>query len=463
MLLGICAFSSLSSVAERFQYGDLYYNTTSPNTCEVAPQGGWDENYHLSEIAIPAYAVYDGQLYSVTDIGDYAFDYCCSLTSIDIPSSVTYIGERAFGDCSSLINVNIPNSVTRIGDYAFYNCRSLTGIGIPNSVGSIGGHAFYECSSLVSIDIPGSVASIGDWAFSGCDKLTSINVAQDNTSYASLDGVLFNKHIDTILAFPGGRVGAYAIPESTTSIGISAFQYSHSLTSIDIPNSITEIGTQAFRGCDALTSISIPNSVSSIGNLAFNGCSCLQDIYNHARTPQIIDNDAFTCLYGEGFHYPIATLHVRKGYKDVYANAANWNRFTIVDDIVDDTVELFFDQAEYHCAVGARIAPIIRDFDADELEWTSSDPDILYIDPVYHFCFGLKEGVAEITVRLISNPNITATAKVIVVNETAIGNISTDGSDCETYSLNGQRINNAANGLHIVRTKGGESRKVVGN
>ena len=58
----------------------------------------------------------------VTHIGDYAFYYDESLTSINIPNSVTNIGDCAFMYCKSLTNINIPNSVTNIGDSAFYGC-----------------------------------------------------------------------------------------------------------------------------------------------------------------------------------------------------------------------------------------------------------------------------------------------------------------------------------------------------
>ena len=55
-------------------------------------------------------------------IGNGAFFWCYSLTSINIPNSVTTIGEVAFGMCESLTNINIPNSVTTIGNGAFRGC-----------------------------------------------------------------------------------------------------------------------------------------------------------------------------------------------------------------------------------------------------------------------------------------------------------------------------------------------------
>ncbi len=61
-------------------------------------------------------------------IGNSAFEYCSSLTSVTIPDSVTSIGSDAFEYCSSLTSIIIPDSITSIGDRAFWACRSLTDI-----------------------------------------------------------------------------------------------------------------------------------------------------------------------------------------------------------------------------------------------------------------------------------------------------------------------------------------------
>ena len=135
--------SPISAFADRFQYGDLYFNTTSENTCEVTYLSGtWDSNYDFTEVSIPELAVYDGKFYTVTTIGSDAFSGCSSLTSIDIPNSVTTIGGYAFAGCENLTSIDIPNSVTTIESFAFAGCENLTSIDIPNSVTTIGDYAF---------------------------------------------------------------------------------------------------------------------------------------------------------------------------------------------------------------------------------------------------------------------------------------------------------------------------------
>jgi hypothetical protein len=128
------------------------------------------------------YAVPNG----VTNIGDYAFEACGSLTGVTIPSGVTGIGVGAFSDCSTLTNVTIPNSLTSIGSEAFESCSSLNSMTIPEGVTNIGVYAFYGCASLTSVTIPNSLTDISGRAFEGCTSLTSVTIGNNVTNVGSL-------------------------------------------------------------------------------------------------------------------------------------------------------------------------------------------------------------------------------------------------------------------------------------
>ena len=180
-------------------------------------------------------------------------------------ATVTYGGSSYFSYSNAYFgSVVIPASVT-------YN-------GTTYSVTSIREKTFYKCSKLTSVTIPNSVTSIGVGAFEGCSSLTSINVDPNNPNYISVDGVLFNKDKTTLVVYPGGKQGAYTIPEGIEQIADSAFFDCSSLTSITIPNSVTSIGNFAFTGCTSLTSATIPDSVTSIGNFAFHYCTSLTSV-----------------------------------------------------------------------------------------------------------------------------------------------------------------------------------------
>ena len=195
-------------------------------------------------ITIPATVTKGGVKYTVTSIGNDAFNYCTDLTSVTIPDSVTSIGDDAFERCSGLTSVTIPDSVTSIGSGAFSYCTDLTSVTIPGSVTSIGYGAFSECSGLTSVDILDGVTSIGDYAFSECSGLTSVT-----------------------------------IPDGVTSIGNYAFSYCTDLTSVTIPDSVTSIGNRAFGVCSALTKITFEGAnPPSFDLTAFDYCNNLQTI-----------------------------------------------------------------------------------------------------------------------------------------------------------------------------------------
>ena len=108
--------TTASASTRVFVVDNIRYVTNGDGTVTVI------YNNYSGNVVIPSSVTYSGTTYSVTSIGESAFQYCYSLTSVDIPKSVTSIGNYAFEDCSGLTSVDIPESVTSIGESAFQYC-----------------------------------------------------------------------------------------------------------------------------------------------------------------------------------------------------------------------------------------------------------------------------------------------------------------------------------------------------
>jgi len=233
---------------------------------------------------------------SVTSIGNSAFKDCSSLTSITIPDNITSIKDNTFLRCSSLSNITIPENVVSIGNDAFHECKRLMSITIPNSVTSIGEDAFYCCQGLLSIKIPKNVRSIGRDPFWADRNLEKISVDESNTSYKSIDGVLYSKDGTEIIKYPEGKSGEnYTIADGVKNIGSNTFCYAFALKNITIPNSVTSINKYGFFDCTSLKSVTIPDSVTNFGDYAFASCSNLKNITILGNITSVANNAFDEC------------------------------------------------------------------------------------------------------------------------------------------------------------------------
>ena len=111
---------------------------------------------------------------------------------------------------------------------------------------------------------------------------------------SSTDGVLFNKKQTSLLEYPNGKLGNYAIPVGVFRVASYAFDGCTGLTSVTIPNTVTNIMNNAFHSCSSLTSITIPASVQSLGAFAFTGCDYLTNIFFGGNPPVVWDGPVFS-------------------------------------------------------------------------------------------------------------------------------------------------------------------------
>ena len=217
-----------------------------------------------------------------------------------ITNGVTRIGNDAFAFNTNITSVIIPDTVTTIGNDAFFNAQNITLATIPDSVTTIGSGAFASVFGLTSISIPASVTSIGENAFFSTVGVESFTVDANNPNYASVDGVLFNKNITTLINYPlgktisGGNVPSYTIPNTVETLDVESFHSSFYLDSIIIPASVTNIARRAFEN-------STLYSADFLGNAPTIGTDSFNDLYN---SPVARITQCATGFSGNGERWP---------------------------------------------------------------------------------------------------------------------------------------------------------------
>ncbi len=103
---------------------------------------------YSGDIIIPPYIKYNNDVYTVTDIGDYAFDNCQELTSVVIPNTVTFTGCYVISG-KKVTSVTIGSGMDDLGAGFIYDCDNLrTVICLANDVPRTAKKAFDDMSNV---------------------------------------------------------------------------------------------------------------------------------------------------------------------------------------------------------------------------------------------------------------------------------------------------------------------------
>lgn len=273
------------------------------------------------------------------NIGSGAIDLTGTITDAEDGSyTVTAIGESAFESCAGLKSIDLPESLTSIGNYAFYNCTGLQSIHIPESVTFIGASAFRLCRSITSIVIPSGITTLNQYLFSGCDSLSLIVLTEGLTEIQS--------------AAIGSCSGLkeLTLPASVTSISDTAFSYSGNLSTLTLL-SATPVGNLASvldRVKDSISSIRVPDGSVAAYRDALAGSS-------YAEKVQGIGSGADLSVNPASLTFPDAELGYTPTSRPVYITnsgsqaatvnevkltGANADCFQIISNLSATSVEL---------------------------------------------------------------------------------------------------------------------------
>ena len=283
------------------------------------------KEYSMSKVIIPN---------NIQTIGAGAFGYCSNLEEIIIPEGVTTIGAGAFGYCSNLEEIIIPEGVTTIEEQTFIECESLATVKLPSTLESLDTGVFWECESLKEIYIPENVSSIkflgayGDSNIQPTFWNVLIIISENNKTYSSEDGVIFNKDKTELIHYPQFKTETtYTIPNTVNTIGTFAF-YNTQMKEINIPSNVKTIEDYAFMW-SYLEKINVEEGLESIGKEAFAYSPYLDG--TDIRLPNsvtYIGDRAFELDYG-GTGYTIANIYFAPGNNPIPAGSPWGSKATV--------------------------------------------------------------------------------------------------------------------------------------
>ena len=322
MLLASAIAASLSAAAYDFESAGIYYNITGDNTVEVT-YSDRDNNTYSGSVSVPETVTNNGTEYSVTKIGEYAFQGS-AVISVSMPECITSIEYDAFSECQNLESVTLPESLTTLGIRAFGGCQSLKAIKIPSGVTAIPGYCFNGCVSLESVTIPEGVTAIGHNAFQSCN----LNALTLPESLEKIGDCAF---------YNNGALKSVNIPAKVKTIEPQAF-YNCGLTELVIQEGVQTIGYNTF-GNNSLKNLTLPSTIKSIGESAFS-YNNLQSIICNAVTPPTLDGNAFNSgSITPSIKVPMASIAA-------YRKAYGWKDFSnyYVGEVVADGITYRIDE-----------------------------------------------------------------------------------------------------------------------
>lgn len=275
-------------------------------------------------VVIPSTVSYQGNTYTVTEIGSYTFQDNDLMTSVEIPGTVMTIGWEAFCNCTGLTgtltigeNITIVNSgafnntgysvlnynarrmcTNENGDVCNYaaprqdhvngengwlgNCASLTTINIGEHVEVIPARAFCYCRFTGELTIPNSVTVIGPNAFYHCQQLTGTLTIPESVLRIGDGAFCFCDGLTTLnfnaANYDGDCSCYYGYFPDQASGENKWFGSCPLLKTLHIGEAVTIITPELFKGCRFEGEIVIPNSVTSIGYDAFTNCTGITEV-----------------------------------------------------------------------------------------------------------------------------------------------------------------------------------------
>ena len=220
----------------------------------------------------------------LSSINESAFEQSSLFSNLDLSHShsLMTIQSYAFAQCSSIQQIIFPESLEEIHESTFAYCKELSKVQFPKDIKMkiILKDSFFN-TKIESFYIGKHVDQFDyEFLFSSSELITIV-CHSENKFFTSVDGVLYNKNMTSLLLYPQQKSETnFKIPSSVTTISRLSFFGNKFIQSVQFPSKLTKIEYKAFSR-SSIKTLSFPPQVKILGEKVFMNCEdltncCLQ-------------------------------------------------------------------------------------------------------------------------------------------------------------------------------------------
>lgn len=364
----------------KIEVDGIYYLTapaTSTATVISGYSAGITETPYSGIVNVPSSFTYKGKTYTVTAVGQAAFQYG-TCTEVTLPSTCTTIATYAFSSMSSLTKLDL-GGVNDIPGNGITNCAALKDLYLGYTggvVGTVGASIPSAMRANINVHVPSALASsyttssfwaaarailvpeqlqVGDLYYqyypatktamvlapyeipgNGAPKNigpaveipATITVGADTYTVTNLQAGVF---------YETPNVTSVTFNEGLKNIEFETF-YMTNVTELEFPNSLENIAYNNFYYCTKLTKVTFGSGLKTMGTNSFYNSNKVTDIVINAPTPPTTDGGS-GAIFSTGFNKANVTLTVPAGSKAAYQADANWSGFKEYKEIGGGAIE----------------------------------------------------------------------------------------------------------------------------
>ena len=391
----------LSVSADTVEIDGIWYNLIAKaQSAEVVAN---PNRYYVESVKIPEEVEYNGNKYIVNTIGTYAFDWS-RVKEVTIPSSIKSMKYGAFYKCNDLTKVYISDLE------AWLKIEFEDATSNPMYYGYA--QLFLNGEELNKLVIPNNIETIGDNSFIGCSSLTSV-----------------------------------IIPNTVKSIGENAFLDCKNLSYIEIPNSVTYMGKGCFFSCENITDIVIPNSVIEIGDYVFSGCTKLSSLKLSTGLTYIPAGAFEHCKSLLSVEIP---NNIQSFYtyidRGAFSDCSNLKKLTLGGGVSYIERKTFSECKQLEEVICLSVTP------------PKADIDVFYDSMIDYTTLYVPDGSVESYKVEVPWKNFK---EILPLSSSGIKTIMVGDEIKDIYAPDGSRRSEIRKGINIVRTKNGNTKKVL--